>query len=509
MSNLAAQIATSFGRGVDKLIGAIGKWGSASPADDSKSGIKIGDEIYQVVVSLNGCYWYIDKEGKKQNISSIPKDTEWEWVNIQEKVLQDFRTCYRTLGGKVDIWSWYLLNDQLEVLKETHKVTDSTDLDNPIGTILEKIPEDWKMMDCDLPDMTERDVTPINRCYSTPGGKVNVEGLESIDGKNTVRAAIYSILQSTDPNYPVGTEMTVIPGEWNRMVCDFPDMTQRQILSVNECYTTPGGKIHLGGYRIKDALGDNRKEYFIVSQSTDPDIEVNSVFDSIDPAWSQIVCDFADQTTADTEAVENCYDTDGGKIQVRTYIVFDGNGKARTDRSIVMRTTDPTYNIGQEIDQLPASWRSSECDFASLTERHAIVLEKCFITTGGKIKADVISIIDNNMDFEVVNVIVKESTDPNIHVDQVFDSIQMDWMPSECDLPSLSERHLYEVEECYQSADGSVYVEGYKIVDNKANVESMKLTVLETTIASIPVATQWESIPEGFTRIACKCNCGE
>ena len=133
-------LAGAFGRGIDKITNIVGKWGSSQPVDDSKSGIKIGDKIYQVVVSLNGCYWYLDEEGKKHPVSGIPATTEWEWINIAEKVIKDFKTCYRTPGGKVEVWSWYLLNDQMDVLKETHRITDSTDMDNPVGKVLAKIP---------------------------------------------------------------------------------------------------------------------------------------------------------------------------------------------------------------------------------------------------------------------------------------------------------------------------------------------------------------------------------
>ena len=77
----------ALGRGIDKITNIVGKWGSSQPVDDSKSGIKIGDKIYQVVVSLNGCYWYLDEEGKKHPVSGIPATTEWEWINIAEKVI--------------------------------------------------------------------------------------------------------------------------------------------------------------------------------------------------------------------------------------------------------------------------------------------------------------------------------------------------------------------------------------------------------------------------------------
>ena len=507
MSNIAGQVALSLGRAVDRIISAFGRWGSAKPADDSKSGIMMGDKVYQVVVSLNGCYYYIDEDGKKQAIADIPKTEEWEWVNIAEKFLQHFKTCYRTLGGKVEVSSWYMLNDELEILKETHTVTDSTDVDNPTGTRLEEIPAGWTMIDCDLPDMTERDVTPVNECYRTPGGKVNIEGLESIDDVLTNRVSIYSVLQSTDPDIAVGAVYNVIPNTWDRMVCDFPDMTQRQINPVDECYKTAGGKIHLGGYRIVDFEGTNRKEYYYVSESTDPDIPIHTVFTSIDEDWEQMVCDFPDKTTADTETVENCYTTAGGKVQIRNYITFDSEANTRTINSIVLRSTDPAYTVGQQIEGIPAGWLSAECDFASLTERHIVVQEKCFETDGGKIKTDVLSVMNNNMEADSVIVVVKESTDPNIFVEQQFDEIQFEWNPIACDMASLTERHMVPAKECYESADGRVYVEGYRLVSNGGDIERAELTILESTVADVTVGTVWTSIPEGYTRTNCLCNC--
>ena len=153
----------AFGRGIDKITNIVGKWGSSQPVDDSKSGIKIGDKIYQVVVSLNGCYWYLDEEGKKHPVSGIPATTEWEWINIAEKVIKDFKTCYRTPGGKVEVWSWYLLNDQMDVLKETHRITDSTDMDNPVGKVKKKKKKQYLIMNYVIPHISRLFVRIVYR----------------------------------------------------------------------------------------------------------------------------------------------------------------------------------------------------------------------------------------------------------------------------------------------------------------------------------------------------------
>lgn len=422
----------AFGRGIDKITNIVGKWGSSQPVDDSKSGIKIGDKIYQVVVSLNGCYWYLDEEGKKHPVSGIPATTEWEWINIAEKVIKDFKTCYRTPGGKVEVWSWYLLNDQMDVLKETHRITDSTDMDNPVGKVLTKIPDEWVMIDCDLPDMTERDITFVNRCYKTPDGKVEIEGLEAIDDKINIRESIYTVIQSTDDNFPAGHVFKLIPENWVRMVCDFPDMTERHIMSVDECYTTPGGKIHLGGYRSVDSIIGVRDEYLIVLETTDPDIQRGATFSKIQEGWQRIVCDFPDATTSDTEIVENCYKTEKGKVQIRTYITMDGYGNTRELRHMVLKTTDPDYNIGSNIDQIPVGWLSIECDFASATQRHIRQVKNCYVSDAGSIYVEGEIVYDNDLDVDKMALMVMESTDPAIAVGTELAAIPSGYVRTVC-----------------------------------------------------------------------------
>lgn len=406
----------AFGRGIDKITNIVGKWGSSQPVDDSKSGIKIGDKIYQVVVSLNGCYWYLDEEGKKHPVSGIPATTEWEWINIAEKVIKDFKTCCRTPGGKVEVWSWYLLNDQMDVLKETHRITDSTDMDNPVGKVLTKIPDEWVMIDCDLPDMTERDITFVNRCYKTDGGKVNIKGYQAIDAVLGVREQYYYIVKTTDAAYPQWTRIDKIPNEWTKTECDFPDLTERHIMSVDECYTTPGGKIHLGGYRSVDSIIGVRDEYLIVLETTDPDIQRGATFSKIQEGWQRIVCDFPDATTSDTEIVENCYKTGKGKVQIRTYITMDGYGNTRELRHMVLKTTDPDYNIGSNIDQIPVGWLSIECDFASATQRHIRQVKNCYVSDAGSIYVEGEIVYDNDLDVDKMALTVMESTDPAIAV---------------------------------------------------------------------------------------------
>ena len=137
------------------------------------------------------------------------------------------------------------------------------------------------MIDCDLPDMTERDITPVKRCYRTPDGKVEIEGLEVIDDKINIRESVYTIIQSTDANFSAGYVFEAIPGNWVRMVCDFPDMTERDITYVLECYTTGNGKVQIEGLRAIDNVIGVREEIYTVIQTTDPDITEGTVLQDI------------------------------------------------------------------------------------------------------------------------------------------------------------------------------------------------------------------------------------
>lgn len=568
----------AFGRGIDKITNIVGKWGSSQPVDDSKSGIKIGDKIYQVVVSLNGCYWYLDEEGKKHPVSGIPATTEWEWINIAEKVIKDFKTCYRTPGGKVEVWSWYLLNDQMDVLKETHRITDSTDMDNPVGKVLTKIPDEWVMIDCDLPDMTERDITFVNRCYKTPDGKVEIEGLEAIDDKINIRESIYTVIQSTDDNFPSGHVFKLIPENWVRMVCDFPDMTERDVTYVLECYTTKKGKVQVEGLVAIDNILGAREKVYTVLQSTDPDIKVGTVMDSIPEDWVRMVCDFPDMTDREIVEVDECYKTDGGKVNIKGYQAIDAVLGVRGQYYYIVKTTDAAYPQWTKIDKIPNEWTKTECDFPDLTERHIMSVDECYTTPGGKIHLGGYRSVDSIIGVRDEYLIVLETTDPDIQRGATFSKIQegwqrivcdfpdattsdteivencyktekgkvqirtyitMDgygntrelrhmvlkttdpdynigsnidqipvgWLSIECDFASATQRHIRQVKNCYASDAGSIYVEGEIVYDNDLDVDKMALTVMESTDPAIAVGTELAVIPSGYVRTVCRCNC--
>lgn len=493
----------AFGRGIDKITNIVGKWGSSQPVDDSKSGIKIGDKIYQVVVSLNGCYWYLDEEGKKHPVSGIPATTEWEWINIAEKVIKDFKTCYRTPGGKVEVWSWYLLNDQMDVLKETHRITDSTDMDNPVGKVLTKIPDEWVMIDCDLPDMTERDVTFISRCYKTPDGKVEIEGLEAIDDKINIRESIYTVIQSTDDNFPAGHVFKLIPENWVRMVCDFPDMTERDVTYVLECYTTKKGKVQVEGLVAIDNILGAREEVYTVLQSTDPDIKVGTVMDSIPEDWVRMVCDFPDMTDREIVEVDECYKTDGGKVNIKGYQAIDAVLGVRGQYYYIVKTTDAAYPQWTRIDKIPNEWTKTECDFPDLTERHIMSVDECYTTPGGKIHLGGYRSVDSIIGVRDEYLIVLETTDPDIQRGATFSKIQEGWQRIVCDFPDATTSDTEIVENCYKTEKGKVQIRTYITMDGYGNTRELRHMVLKTTDPDYNIGSNIDQIPVGWLSIEC------
>ena len=573
--NAVKEIAGVFLRGLERLVLMIGKFGAFKPIDDSKSGVKIGDKIYQVVVSLNGCYWYLDDDGKKHPVAEIP-NKEFEWTNIAEKVIRDFRTCYRTLGGKVEVWSWYLLNDQMDPLKEQHRITDSLDMDYPTGTLLTEIPADWVMIDCDFPDMTERDITFIKRCYRTPDGKVEIEGLEAIDDKINIRESIYRVLQSTDNNFPAGYEFRLIPADWVRMVCDFPDMTERDVTYVLECFTTPKGKVQIEGLEAIDNILGVRESVCTVIQSTDEDILIGSKYEKIPEEWVRMVCDFPDMTDREIVDINECYSTGNGKVEIKGYQAVDAILGVREQYYFIVNTTDVNYPQWTKIDRIPNEWQKTICDFPDLTQRHVVKVDECYLTEGGKVHMSGYRAIDGILGVRAEYLIVSETTDESIERNTVYtsvpegwervvcdfpdattadtevvvncykteggkvqlrtymtldgngklrdsrhivmrssddsykvgaelDEIPVVWTLTECDFASLSERHMIPFKECYESAEGSLYLEGVRLFDNNMGALALRAIVVESTLPGTPVGEMLTEIPSGMTKIPCLC----
>ena len=87
-----------------------------------------------------------------------------------------------------------------------------------------------------------------------------------------------------------------IPEDWVRMVCDFPDMTDREIVEVDECYKTDGGKVNIKGYQSIDAVLGVREQYYYIVKTTDEAYPQWTRIDKIPNEWTKTECDFPDLT---------------------------------------------------------------------------------------------------------------------------------------------------------------------------------------------------------------------
>lgn len=508
-----------------KWLCSLGMW----YPDDKHSGIQVGDKTYTVVYSWGGKKKYIKENG---DICSVDKDftdkgIEWEWVNINERHLQELDSCYRTPGGEVKIRSWWSINEDMHPLNERHYVINSSDLDNPVGRIYEKVPGDWVPMRCELANMENRDIVYIKRCYLTPGGKVEIEGFESRDPELLIRVPSYTILQSTDANEPQGKKFTVIPDTWTRMVCDFPDMTQRNILQIDDCYDTEAGKVRIEGIVSVDYILGYREEYYSVAESTDPNIDVGSVYRKIPDTWTKTVCDFADLTQRDTEIIERCYMTnntgisDGKeyteKVSVRSYITYGARGEIRDERHLILQSSfdelvfedDTVSSTGSWLNSIPVAWKEIICDLPDLNDRHFVHDVRCYRDGNGieyKIRNEVI--YDSRGKIIKQNHIILRSSEAEDLYDQI-DSLT-GYMEVDCSLPDLTQRFWVPVKECYENEVGDkFYVEGFRIKNHKEDV-AMRLVVQDTVGATVGVAAGdvLTAIPAGFLLVVCKCSCG-
>lgn len=479
--------------------------------DDDHSGIVIDGKAYTVVYTLGGKKMYIDEDGNLQSIHELDANKiKWEWKNINERHLKSTEHCFRTPGGEVKIISWWSVNEDVpDELSQEHYIINSSDKDNPVGKKLLSIPDTWIPMRCELADMEERTVVYVLYCFRTPGGKVEVEGFESRDPETVNRISSYTILRSTDPGIDPGERYDVIPVSWVRVTCDFPDMTQRLLQEVNSCFATPGGKVRVEGIVSLDPELGSREEYYRIAETTDPSFTENTVIRGIPEDWTQVVCDFPDRTQRDTEIIERCYrySSDGvvTKVKVRSYVTYDYKGDAMEQVNIILRSTDKSL-IGNVVSDIPASWSEFECDFSDLTQRHLMEVDDCYDTPKGEVRIKGHEFWNEEIGRTDARYIVTYTENEDVNRGSVITSIPIEWIKKPC----LQQRFVKNVYECYASASGDkFYVEGYRMMDGNMDEKSIKLTIIEVSENSnLSVGSVITSIPDGYTRVSCNCDCG-
>lgn len=274
----------------DKLTGYLCQFGYTYPPDPI-SGVVIDGVEYPVVVTLSGKYLYIDAEGKRHCLPyGRNNEPEFDWVNINEKHMESTEQCFNTGNGEVHVVIYHSVNDQLEIRKSKYYVLNSTNSSYPIGTELSEIPSTWTYKDCEIPDMTDRDVEITYPCYSTTNGKVHLEATVSYDHVLGRRVAQYSVLQSTDSTITVGSTLSSLGNGWVRIACDFADLTQRHLAYVQKCYNSTDGNVTVYGTILYNNSNVQQSIRFTVMSSTDSNISVGTVWTSIPTGYSEVIC---------------------------------------------------------------------------------------------------------------------------------------------------------------------------------------------------------------------------
>lgn len=487
----------------DNLTSAIGNMGYSNPPDDF-SGVIIGGKTYPVMMRNDGCYVWFDEKGKKHALKDTPRD-EYEFTNIKDARVSTVRQCYRTPGGEVDVKVHTYMNNKGEVLMEKIIVVNSTDIDIPIDSVYDKIPGAWVAIDCHIAEMTDRELVYVNKCYSTPGGKVQVEGVESVDPKLALEIARYSVLQSTDPNIPAGREYTLIPATWVRMVCDFPDMTQREIIPITQCYDTDTGRIKIEGYKVFDYILGNRKEWYRIKESTDPKNPVGKIITSVDDDWEQVVCDFTDMEDRDIEITIECYSTPGGKVKTEVATSWDGNIGVRNKVYKILESTDQANPQGVSMTSISDTWKRVVCDFTDMEDRDVKVTVECYTTPKGKVKIEAIRSWDGNLGVRTDIYKVLETTDSDNAQGKEILSLPSTWKRTVCDFTDMEDRNMEVAEECFKDGTGKTYkVEAVRSYDGNLGVRTQSYRVMETDDASAyPINKIMASIPSAWTRMEC------
>lgn len=555
-----------------RLASIFGSMGFSVPPDDF-SGVVIDGKTYPVMMRNDGCYVYFDDKGVKRLVSEVPKK-DYQFINIKDARVSIVNQCYRTPGGQVEARIHTYMNNKGEILAEKIFIINSSDVDTPIGTELDKIPAEWVAIDCSIAEMTDRELIFVSKCYATEGGKVQIEGVESVDPRLNPEVSHYEVVNTTDDSNPIGTEYDKIPDTWSRIVCDFPDMTQREIIPVLKCFDTGTGRVQIEGYKIFDYEMGTRKEWYRVKQSTDPENPVGKFITSISDDWVEVVCDFTDMEDRDIEVTIECYKTPAGKVKLEVLTSWDGNIGVRDKSYKVLETTDPSQPEGASFSSLPDTWIRVVCDFDDMEERDiksyiecydsgsgnvklrrmvsydskikarytrfevvdsdnasfvpgaalatlpagfSLVScdfvdfedrmlqsrKECYNTGNGRVQVSRITSYDGDIGIRGASYVVTRSEDTNVSVDRIYKDIPGGWMRMVCEMEDMEDRDIESFVECYDSGNGNVKVRRIVSYDAKANERHVLYEVVESDNGGLVPGQRMSTLPAGWSLVAC------
>lgn len=485
-----------------RLASIFGSMGFSVPPDDF-SGVVIDGKTYPVMMRNDGCYVYFDDKGVKRLVSEVPKK-DYQFINIKDARVSIVNQCYRTPGGQVEARIHTYMNNKGEILAEKIFIINSSDIDIPIGSEFDKVPDGWVAIDCSIAEMTDRELIFVSKCYATEGGKVQIEGVESVDPRLNPEVSHYEVVNTTDDSNPIGTEYDAIPDTWNRIVCDFPDMTQREIIPVLKCFDTGTGRVQIEGYKIFDYEMDTRKEWYRVKQSTDPENPVGKFITSISDDWVEVVCDFTDMEDRDIEVTVECYKTPAGKVKLEVLTSWDGNIGVRDKSYKVLETTDPSQPEGASFSSLPDTWVRTVCDFDDMEERDIRSYVECYDGGNGPVKLRRLVSYDSKIKARYTRFEVLDSDDAGFVPGTGLATLPDGFSLVPCDFVDFEDRMLQQRKECYDTGNGRVQVSRITSYDGDISIRRTSYVVTRSEDTDVSVDRIYKDIPGGWTRMVCE-----
>lgn len=485
-----------------RLASIFGSMGFSVPPDDF-SGVVIDGKTYPVMMRNDGCYVYFDDKGVKRLVSDVPRK-DYQFINIKDARVSIVNQCYRTPGGQVEARIHTYMNNKGEILAEKIFIVNSSDVDTPIGTELDKVPAEWVAIDCSIAEMTDRELIFVSKCYATEGGKVQIEGIESVDPRLNPEVSHYEVVNTTDDSNPIGTEYDAIPDTWNRIVCDFPDMTQREIIPVLKCFDTGTGRVQIEGYKIFDYEMGTRKEWYRIKQSTDPENPVGEFITNISDDWVEVVCDFTDMEDRDIEVTIECYKTPAGKVKLEVLTSWDGNIGVRDKSYKVLETTDPSQPEGASFISLPDTWIRAVCDFDDMEERDIRAYVECYDGGNGPVKLRRLVSYDSKIKARYTRFEVLDSDDAGFVPGTGLATLPDGFSLVPCDFVDFEDRMLQQRKECYDTGNGRVQVSRITSYDGDISIRRTSYVVTRSEDTDVSVDRIYKDIPGGWTRMVCE-----
>lgn len=488
-----------------RLASIFGSMGFSVPPDDF-SGVVIDGKTYPVMMRNDGCYVYFDDKGVKRLVSEVPKK-DYQFINIKDARVSIVNQCYRTPGGQVEARIHTYMNNKGEILAEKIFIINSSDIDTPIGTELDKVPAEWVAIDCSIAEMTDRELIFVSKCYATEGGKVQIEGVESVDPRLNPEVSHYEVVNTTDDSNPIGTKYDAIPDTWNRIVCDFPDMTQREIIPVLKCFDTGTGRVQIEGYKIFDYEMGTRKEWYRVKQSTDPENPVGEFITSISDDWVEVVCDFTDMEDRMPIDIEECYRTSNGSIRMRHVVSYDGDLGKRNQFWEIVDSSDNGYGLGDRMNSIPSVFIRERCAMERLDDRITRSAIECYSTPGGSVRIKSTYVINPLNHVRSYNHHVLSSTDNDIKIGTQYISLPSNFTRIECEEPDYMDRLIDTTETCYDTGNGTVKIRRQESLNGNLDLKTFDYKIVESTDPSYKLnTTPTQSVIDGWTVISCDLN---